>query len=425
MPGAAMAIHFQLRDILRQTFQTLWAHKLRSFLTMFGITWGVMSLLLLGAVGEGFRIGQRARLANLGQDLIFVFGGRGSVGAAAGQSERWVQLTEEDCRLAASQLSAVRACTPIINRGNIRAETPANNVAFEVFGILPNYQGMRYTPLARGRLINSDDHSQGRRVVVLGEEVRKQLFPRGNALGQQVRLNQVPFDVVGVLAMIGKEGNSGTNARLFIPLETMRRYFPHRASGTYSDGISFMMLQPVEADLHKAAVTQMREMLARRKGFALDDPSALDYWDTIENFRLVNKIFEAMDLFLGSVGIVTLMLGAIGVLNIMLVSVSERTHEIGVRKALGATHLDILLQFLLEGLVLAAMSGGLGLAFGVGISRALQGLPFPEGFAPPTVTWNLGLLAVAVLTIVALAATLIPARRAALLPPAEAVRDEI
>jgi putative ABC transport system permease protein len=420
-----MGLHFQLRDILRQTFQTLWAHKLRSFLTMFGITWGVMSLLLLGAVGEGFRIGQRQGLANLGQDLIFVFGGRVSVAGSAGQSDRWVNLTEEDCRLVATQLSAVRACTPIINRGNVRAETPSNNVAFEVFGIKPNYQGMRYTPLALGRLINSEDESQGRRVMVLGEEVRKQLFPKGDAVGQQVRLNQIPFDVVGLYALIGKEGNSGTNGRIFIPLETMRRYFPHRAAGTYPDAISFFMAQPVNADLHTAAVTQIRTLLGKRKGFALDDPSALDYWDTIENYRLMNKIFDAMDLFLGSVGIVTLMLGAIGVMNIMLVAVSERTHEIGVRKALGATHRDILLQFLLEGLALAAMSGGLGLAFGFGISQSLQGLPFPEGFAPPTVTWNLGLIAVAVLTLVALGATIIPARRAALLPPAEAVRYEV
>jgi putative ABC transport system permease protein len=214
-----MAIHFYLRDVLRQTFQTLWAHKLRSFLTMFGITWGVMSLLLLGAVGQGFRIGQRQRLANLGEDLIFIFGGRVSVGAGAGQSERWVYLTEEDCRLTASQLSAVRACTPILSRGNVRAETQANNVAFEVFGIMPNYQGMRYTPLGRGRLISREDQTEGRRVVVLGEEVRKQLFPSGEAVGQKVRLNQIPFDVVGLLAMVGKEGNSGTNMRLFIPLD--------------------------------------------------------------------------------------------------------------------------------------------------------------------------------------------------------------
>jgi putative ABC transport system permease protein len=238
-------------------------------------------------------------------------------------------------------------------------------------------------------------------------------------------LNQIPFEVVGLISLIGKEGNSGTNVRLFIPLETMRRYFPHWRAGVYPGAVSFVMAQPLNADLHKTAVAQIRGLLARRHGFALDDPSALDYWDTIENYRLVNKIFDAMDLFLGSVGIVTLVLGAIGVMNIMLVSVSERTHEIGVRKALGATHRDILTQFLIEGLTLAVVSGGLGLAFGYGISQSLQGLKFPEGFEPPTVTWRLGLQAVAVLTFVALGATLIPARRAALLPPAEAVRYEV
>lgn len=132
-----------------------------------------------------------------------------------------------------------------------------------------------------------------------------------------------------------------------------------------------------------------------------------------------------MDIFLGAVGIVTLGLGAIGVMNIMLVSVSEQTREIGVRKALGATHRDILVQFLLEGLALAVLSGGLGLLLGWGISQALQGLPFPDGFAPPTVTWKVGIVACLVLAGVALAAALIPARRAALLPPVEAIRQEV
>jgi putative ABC transport system permease protein len=420
-----MAIHFHARDVFRQTVQTLWAHKLRSFLTMFGITWGVMSLLLLGSVGEGFRIGQRRRLAQLGTDLIFVLGGHISSASGSGQTGRFVQLSEQDCRLIARECPLVRACTPVLNRGNIRAESDTNNVAFEVLGIWSNYQGMRFTPLDEGRLINPQDLAEARRVVVLGDEVRKQLFPNyRRAIGQRVRLNQVPFEVVGTLARIGREGNSGTNARLFIPLDTMRRNFPHFRADSYPDAVSFLMLQPRIAAQHKEAIAQYHTVLARRHGFARDDPSALDEWDTIENFNRLNAIFDAMDLFLGGVGIVTLTLGAIGVMNIMLVSVSERTREIGVRKALGATHRDILLQFLLEGLVLALLSGGAGMLLGWGISRALQGLPFPEGFAPPTVTWKVGLVACLVLTVVALGATLIPARRAALLPPVEAIRQE-
>ena len=420
-----MAVHFYVRDVFRQTVQTLWSHKLRSFLTMFGITWGVMSLLLLGSVGEGFRIGQRRRLSQLGTDLVFVFGGRVSSTSGAGQTERQVQLTEEDCRLIVSECPLVRACSPVLSRGNIRAESESNNVSFQVVGIWPNYQGMRFTPLGDGRLINAQDLAEARRVVVLGEEVRKQLFPHERAVGKQVRLNQVPFEVVGTIARIGREGQSGTNARLLVPLETMRRYFPHSRADTNPGAVSNLIVQPRTAGEHKAAIAQYHTLLARRYGFAPDDASALDEWDTIENFNRINAIFDAMDVFLGGVGIVTLGLGAIGVMNIMLVCVSERTREIGVRKALGATHRDILLQFLLEGLVLAALSGGAGLLLGWGISQGLQGLPFPDGFAPPTVTWRVGLVAFAVLTLVALGAALLPARRAALLPPVEAIRQEV
>src|SRR6266849_5015216 len=212
-----MAVHLYVRDVLRQTFQTLWAHKLRSFLTMFGITWGVMSLLLLGSVGEGFRIGQRQRLSQLGTDLVFVFGGRVSSTSGAGQTERQVQLTEEDCRLIVSECPLVRACSPVLSRGNIRAESESNNVSFEV---------------------------------------------------------------VGTVARIGREGQSGANARLLIPLETMRRYFPHSRADTNPGAVSNLIVQPRTAGEHKAAIAQYHTLLARRYGFAPDDPSALDEWDT-------------------------------------------------------------------------------------------------------------------------------------------------
>lgn len=419
-----MRVHLYFRDVLRQTLGTLWAHKLRSFLTMFGITWGVMSLLLLGSVGEGFRIGQRQRLAQLGNDLIFAFGGRVSSASGAGQADRFLTLTISDCEAILRECPAVRACAPVLSRGNIRAESVNNNVSFPVAGIWPVYQSMRFTPPGEGRMINAGDVAQARRVVVLGDEVRKQLFPHANPVGQEVLLNQVPFDVVGTIAHIGREGNVGSNARMLIPIETMRRYFPHPRENIYPGAVSNLLLQPARSEQHTEAVAQVHAVLARRHNFAADDHSAIEEWDTIENFNRLNAIFDAMDVFLGSVGVVTLALGAIGVMNIMLVSVSERTQEIGVRKALGATHRDILLQFLLEGLTLATLSGGTGLLLGAGISHALQRLPFPDGFAPPTVTWRVGVAAFFVLTLVALGAALLPARRAALLAPAEAIRQE-
>ncbi len=420
-----MAVHLNARDVVRQTAQTLWAHKLRSALTMFGITWGVMSLLLLGSIGEGFRIGQRRQLAQLGTDLIFVFGGRVSTVSGAGQIDRFVTLTVSDCQAILRTCPAVLECSPVLSRGNIRAESESNNVSFQVAGIWPNYQGLRFTPLGDGRLLNDQDVAEGRRVAVLGDEVRKQLFPYSRAIGKEIRLDQMPFQVVGTIAHIGREGTVGVNARILIPFEAMHRHFPHPREGIYPGAVSNLIVRPVTSARHAEAVAQFHAALSPIHGFARDDKTAIEEWDTIENFNRLNAIFDAMDVFLGSVGIVTLGLGAIGVMNIMLVSVSERTHEIGVRKALGATHRDILVQFLLEGLALASLSGSAGLFLGWGISQLLQGLPFPDGFAPPTVTWRVGLLAFAVLACVAMAASLLPARRAALLTPAEAIRQEI
>src|SRR5712692_3444366 len=237
-----MAVHLQARDVARQTLQTLWAHKLRSFLTMFGITWGVMSLLLLGSVGEGFRVGQRARLAQLGTDLIFVWGGRVSSVSGSGPTERTVQLTEGDCQRILSGCPLVRACSPVLGRGNIRDESESNNVSFQVNGIWPNFQGMRFITIEEGRLLNDQDLAEARRVVVIGDEVRKQLFPRGRAMGQQVRLNQVPFDVVGTMAHIGREANAGRNSLMLVPLSTMHRYFPHPHADTYPAAITHMLI---------------------------------------------------------------------------------------------------------------------------------------------------------------------------------------
>ena len=422
-----MRVYVHPFDVFRQTFQDLWAHKLRSLLTMFGITWGVMSLLLLGAVGEGFREGQRREMAQFGENMIFLWGARISSAGGGGPTERWLMFTRDDCRLILERAPLVRSCSPTQPNwgGNIRAESALNNAALPVIGVLPNFHDIRFTPLAEGRFINEGDIAEGRRVVVIGDFVRQQLFGMGRAVGNQIRLNQVPFEVVGRLASIGREARRGTNGQMFIPLETMARYFPHPRAGTIPGAVSQLIMQPLNPDVHKQAMEQYHEVLARRYGFNPKDRDAFDEWDTMEGARRVNTIFRAMDFFLGSVGIVTLALGAMGVMNIMLVAVSERTHEIGIRKALGATYRDILLQFLMEGVTMTALSGGAGLLIGWGISKALERIEMPEGFLPPTVTWSLGLLAFAVLGVVALAAALVPARRAALLAPADAIRFEV
>jgi putative ABC transport system permease protein len=392
---------------------------------MFGITWGVMALLLLGSIGEGFRQGQRKQMAQFRTDLVFIWGGRISSAASAGLTERWLQLSDEDCRVILRRCPLVRACSPVLNRFNLRAESPAHDVNPRVAGVWPSFAEIRYLPLAQGRFLNEGDVAEGRKVAVLGEQVFQQLFPGGRGVGQQIRLNQVPFDVIGRLAPIGKDGRGGPNTEIFVPVDAMLRYFPHFRAAVYPRAVNHLILQPVAPARHKEASEEARAILAERHGFDPKDRDAIDEWDTVAGVERVEKVFRAMDFFLGSVGLVTLALGSIGVMNIMLISVSERTHEIGVRKALGATSRDILVLFLLEGLTIGLLSGAAGLLLGWGISWGLRQAPMPEGFQPPTVTWPLGLLACAILGLVAVEAAAIPARRAALLPPAEAIRDEV
>lgn len=412
-----------LLDIIRQSLATLWAHKLRSFLTMFGIAWGVGSLLLLVGLGEGFRSGQAKQLANLGQDIMFIFPGR--IPAVEGnlQSGQTYHFTYDDCLALRTQARTLKTVSPVINREDIRAVSDYGSTNGQVFGIAPEYNQIRNVPMGTGRWFNDQDNSEHRRVAVVGWELLKNVFPGRPAVGATILLNGVSFDVVGVLAKVGQDGNNGTNARIFIPIETMRELFPLKGDNV-ENAVSFINYRPLNKAEHLASKAEVHEIIARRHNFnpKLDD--AFEDWDTIENSQRVDKIFNAMDYFLGVVGLVTLGLGAIGIINIMLVSVAERTKEIGLRKALGATHHNIMTQFFIEGAFLTAFSGGIGLAITVGFVTALAMLPSPEGFDTPRIVPLSALGAIASLTIAGISAGLYPARKAALLPPVEALRQE-
>ena len=184
-------------------------------------------------------------------------------------------------------------------------------------------------------------------MAVVGWELLKNMFPGRPAVGSTVLLNDVSFDIIGVVSKVGRDGNNGTNARIFIPIETMRNLFRLKEEAT-EDAISFLNYRPLDPYKDLVTKNEVHQVLARRHGF---DPKLADAFEDrdTENSRKVGKILEAMDWFLGVVGVVTLGLGAIGIINIMLVSVTERTREIGLRKALGATHRAILTQFFAEG----------------------------------------------------------------------------
>ena len=321
-----------LIEIVRQSLATLWAHKLRSFLTMFGIAWGVGSLLLLVGLGEGFRSGQAKQLKNLGQDIMFTFPGRIPAVEGSTQSGRTYHFTYEDYLAIRSEARSLKYLSPVLNREDIRAVSDYGSTNGQVFGIAPEYNQIRNVPVGPGRWFNDEDNAETRRVAVVGWELLKNIFPGRPAVGSPILLNGIRFEIIGVLSKVGQDGNNGTNARIFLPIETMRNLFRLKEENS-EDAISFLNYRPFAPADHLAAKQEVHEIIARRHGFDPKLEESFEDWDTIENNQRVAKIFDGMDWFLGVVGVVTLALGAIGIINIMLVSVTERTREIGLRKA--------------------------------------------------------------------------------------------
>lgn len=411
-------------DIFGQTLRTLWAHKLRSFLTMFGIAWGVGSLLLLVGLGEGFRAGNKKQFDSLGENVMFIWSGRAPVMNGSFTALRQYYLTYRDYEDIVRDCHSVGAAVPVIRRTDIRAVSDFYQGSPQIFGVLPKFKEIRYLPLREGRWLDDMDDAQKRRVIILGDEARRILFFGRPAVGSTILLNGIRFEVVGTLKRIGHGDNTNENLQSYVPFNTMREYFPPTNVGEATDVISMIQYQPKTRGLHETAQKEVHQVIGRNHGFDPSNPDSFDEWDTIRTVDQVGKIFDAMNTFLGSVGLVTLALGAIGIINIMLVAVADRTREIGLRKALGATRASIMFQFFVEGAFLTLLSGGIGIAGAAAIMLPFSGVELGPGFDAPTLAPWAAALAVVSLAVAGTAAGLYPARRAALLEPVEALRKE-
>lgn len=415
-----------LFDIFAQVFRSIGANKLRSFLTMFGIAWGVASLLLLIGLGEGFRSGQRRSLAELGTDLIMLWGG--NIPAVPGQhiGMHPYKLTMGDAEAMRTMAPHVRNVTSIVDRSDLKQVSEFSSAGGDTMGVEVNYPEIRNLPIVQGRFLREDDIAQRRHVVVLGPKTAQLLFPGRPSIDAFITLNGYRFQVIGVAKKTGRGNNDWDDRKVYIPMTTMLELFPIIGENVPEDALSSIHYQPISEDMNETAKAEVHKIIGARHGFDANSKDAFEEWDTIKSNRMVGLIFTAMDVFLGGVGIVTLTLGAVGIINIMLVTVSERTKEIGLRKALGATNRSILLQFFLEGLTLTALSGLIGIA-GAAILMAVLGSAIGNndmGFDPPRlVPWS-AVMAMVSLTLCGIVAGLYPARQAAMLQPVEALRKE-
>jgi putative ABC transport system permease protein len=428
-------------DILRQVFINLRANKLRSFLTMFGILWGVVSVVVLSATGEGFQRGNQYVLDELGKNVGIVWGGRTSLQAGGERAGRQVFLTAEDARALERDSPMIAVVSPEIQRGGINVKSPFNAAALTVHGIEPQYQDIRTIDIERGRPFRFADDENALRVAIIGADATAQLFGERDGLGQTVQMNGIPYTVIGTIRKKDQDSNySGPdNDKVFVPFATMARDFPRLGAepGVVSNIIVsprqwVVDRMPTVLDSRLGRVNEIdwplereiRRVLGPRHRFEADDRAAIAMWDTTIQTLMFGRMVRQMKDFFIVVGVVTLALGGLGVMNIMLVAVRERTREIGVRKALGATTAHIQRQFFFEGFFLTMLSGALGFALALGLCAAVNTLPMPTRFQGMTLTWEAGSIAVVALTLIGVVTSTYPARRAAQLPPVEALRFE-
>lgn len=413
-----------LKDLILDTISTLWKNKLRTFLTMFGIAWGIISIILMVAAGEGLRVGQARVAANFGKDIMIVFAGRTSLQAGGVRAGRTLRWTDTDHVFVGEQSPSCGYVIPEIGN-TVGVRSLYNSGSLTIAGSLPPFAEIRTIPIAEGRFYDSDDVANARRVAVLGSDAKKQLFATRPALGEAIHIGDFPYTVIGV--MKSKDQDSSYDGfdvqKIFIPFSVMMQDFPNKPPAP-PHSIDRLLVTPKSEDDHDDCKWQVRRALAHLYEFDPHDKEAAAIWDTYEETRAFRAMSDGMKYFLGAVGLVSLFLGGIGVMNVMLVAVKERTKEIGVRKAVGASTRVVLRQFFLETLIVVFLSGGIGMGLAYGLCALVNALPMPMYFAGLLPTWQSAALSFGLLGTVALLAAMYPASRAASVDPIVALRYE-
>ncbi|MEZ4702371.1 MAG: ABC transporter permease [Rhodothermales bacterium] len=403
---------------LSQFFHDLWAQRLRTTLTILGITWGTVAVIVLLAFGVGLEKQTRKNMHGMGDGIVVMFGGRTTKPFEGFPDGRYIPLREDDTRILTREIADIRSISPEYMNRRTPVRVGLSSTMPAITGIYPVYGDMRNVIAEPGgRFINDLDMKHRRRVVVLGNEIKRLLFADADAVGRQVLVGETPFTVIGV--MEPKTQNSSYNSRdsdrIFIPASTHKSLFGDR----YVNNIIY---QPTDPTLSEAVQTRVYEVLGRKNRFDPTDEDALGIWDTNEADKFFKYFFLGFNLFMGVIGSFTLTVGGIGVANIMYVVVRERTREIGVKRSVGARRRDILLQFFGETFLIVGIGALFGFGIAVGLVQLLGMLPIQDAVGTPQVSPMVAITTMGLLAVIAFLAGFFPARKASRLDPVECLR---